>query len=417
MNLLTRPSFIQTIGQISSSNDSQHTLIYTEINHAPKIASLLQGIAAEEQLISAIQLIIYNRIKNLPNACMGKLGWNRFAVILRLPVKESLDIAEEMAQLLDSQSVDIDGVSYYPKLIIGVTPLSPEYKTTERVLAAVDEALFQARRTGNNIVKLIEHDDPILHDYYDSLSLLPVITEGLKNQSFVLFAQPIVPIVQQTKGEQKYEVLLRYKNQKGVIDLEGRFLQAAELFHISREVDFYVVHQFCRFFAQQKQSDVVYSLNISGSTIRYSPFLDVLAKEFKHFGVNPEQVCFEITETVADRDYKQAIHFMNLLKNRLGCQLSLDDIGIGSSNLVNLSKFNVDFLKIDGSFIKNFLDDPYSELVVNFVTSAAKLYGRKTIAEYVENAQQLQRLEELGVDYAQGYFTGKPEPLFDPMLD
>lgn len=417
MNLLTRPLFIQAIGQISSGNDPFHTLIYTEINHAPKIASLLQGIAAEERLIKAIQLLIYNRIKNLPNACMGKLGWNRFAVILKLPVKESLEIAEELAQLLDGQTVDIDGVSYYPKLIIGVTPLSPEYKTPERILAAVDEALFQARRTGNSIVKLIEHDDPILHNYYDSLRLLPTITEGLKNRSFVLFAQAIVPIGQQTMDGQKYEVLLRYKNEEGDIDSRSRFLHTAELFHISREVDFYVVHQFCRYFAQQQQANVVYSLNISGSTIRYSPFIDILAKEFKQFGVNPEQVCFEITETVADRDFEQAIHFMNLLKNQLGCQLSLDDIGIGSSNLANLSKFNVDFLKIDGSFIKNVLVDPYSELVVNFITSAAKLYGRKTIAEYVENAKQLEKLEKLGVDFAQGYFTGKPQPLFDPMVD
>jgi EAL domain-containing protein (putative c-di-GMP-specific phosphodiesterase class I) len=417
MDLLTRPTFIQTLGQISSSNDPHHTLIYTEINQVPKIASLLQGIAAEEQLIGAIQSVIYNRIKNLPSVSMGKLGWNRFAIILKLPVKESLEIAEDLVQLLDSQSIDIDGVSYYPKLIIGVTPLSPEYKTPERILAAVDEALFQARRTGNSLVKLIEHDDPILHDYYDSLSLLPTITEGLKNRAFVLFAQPIVPITQQGSVEKKLEVLLRYKNEEGDIDSKSRFLHTAELFHISREVDFYVVHQFCRYFAQQKPTNVVYSLNISGSTIRYNPFLDVLAKEFKKFGVNPEQVCFEITETVADRDYKQAIDFMNLLKNRLGCQLSLDDIGIGSSNLANLSKFNVDFLKIDGSFINNLLFDPYSELVVNFISSAAKLYGRKTIAEYVENAEQLEKLEKLGVDFAQGYFTGKPEPMFDPEVD
>ena len=417
MDLLTRPSFIQTIGKIASNNDPHHTLIYAEINHAPQVASLLQGIGAEERLISAIQHIIYNRIKNLPNASMGKLGWNRFAVILKLPAKESLEVAEDLAQLLDRQTIDIDDVSYYPKLIIGVTPLAPEYKTPERILAAIDEALFQARRTGNSLVKLIEHDDPILHDYYDSLRLLPTITEGLKNRSFVLFAQPIVPIIkQQVMTGQKYEVLLRYKNKQGDIDSESRFLETAELFHISREIDFYVVHEFCRFFAQQ-HPNTVYSLNISGSTIRYSPFIDILAKEFKQFGVNPEQVCFEITETVADRDFEQAIHFMNLLKNRLGCQLSLDDIGIGSSNLANLSKFNVDFMKIDGSFINNFLVEPYSELVVNFITSAAKLYDRKTIAEYVENAEQLERLEKLGVDFAQGYYTGKPQPLFDPALD
>ncbi|MDA1343233.1 MAG: EAL domain-containing protein, partial [Proteobacteria bacterium] len=190
---------------------------------------------------------------------------------------------------------------------------------------------------------------------------------------------------------------MRYKNIDGQIDSNHRFLQTAELFHVSREVNFYVGHQFCRYCAQKSNSNTLCSLNISGSTIRYSPSIDMLEKEFKCFGVNPEQVCFEITETVADRDYKQAIHFMSLLKSRLGCQLSLDDIGIGSSNLANLSKVNVDYLKIDGSFINDILFDPYSELVVKFITSAAKLYGRKTIAEYVENTQQFEKMRELSV--------------------
>ena len=415
MELLTRPSFIQAIGYLSSNHDSLYTLIYTEINQAPKVASLLQGIAAEEMLISAIQQVICERVSNLPNVRMGKLGWNRFALILKLPVDQSLEIAEDLAQLLDKQTIEIEGMSYHPKLIIGVTPLSPEYKTPERILAAVDEALFQARRTGNSIVKLIEHDDPVLHDYYESLSLLPVIREALKNRSFVLFSQPIVPTRPEVRSPPKHEVLLRFKNADGDIDAKSRILQTAELFHVSREIDYYVVHQFCRYFAQQP-TDAIYSLNISGSTIRYSPFIEILAIEFEKFGVNPEQVCFEITETVVDRDYNQAIAFMNQLKTRLGCLLSLDDIGVGSSNLVNLSKFNVDFLKIDGSFIQNFLEDPYSELVVNFVTSAARLYGRKTIAEYVENAKQFDKLAQLGVDFAQGYFTGKPEVLFDPSL-
>ncbi len=414
MHLLNRYSFIEAISDISLANDRHHTLIYTEINQAPKIASLVQGLAAEEKLITSIQWVIYNQIKDFPNACMGKLGWNRFAVILKLPIKQTLEIAEDLAKLLDSQTVDIDGVSYYPKLVIGVTPLSPEYKTPERILAAVDEALFQARRTGNSVVKLIEHDDPILHDYYDSLKLLPEITEGLKNNAFVLYAQPIVPISKRSVDVKKYEVLLRYKNGQGDIDHQSQFLKTAELFNVNREIDFYVVHQFCRYFSRQKNCDRLYSLNISGSTIRYSPFIDILLNEFKKFRVNPEQVCFEMTETVMDRDFEQAIHFINLLKSRLGCQLSIDDIGIGSSNLANLAKFNVDYMKIDGSFISNFLIEPYSELVVKFITSASKILGRKTIAEYVENVNQLEKLEQLGVDYAQGYFTGKPELLFDP---
>lgn len=417
MNLLNRTTFIQAVGQVSSKNDSNYTLIYSEINHALKVASLMQGVAAEEQLIKTVQLMIYSRIKHFRGAYMTKLGRDRFAMILKLPVKESLEVAEDLAQFLDNQSVDIEGFRYYPKLIIGITSLSSEYKTPERIMAAMDEALFQSRRAGNSIVKRIEHDDPVLNEYYDALKLLPTITDGLKQQSFILFAQPIVAIDRLGTGQQKFEVLLRCKNQQGIINDNERLFHASELFNISRELDFYVIRQFCRFLALQKPSDTSYSLNISASTIRYNPFLDVLEKEFKKYNINPEQVCFEITETVADRDYQQAIHFMNVLKNRLGCQLSLDDIGIGSSNLANLSKFNVDFLKIDGSFIKNLLIEPYCELVVKFITSAARLHGRKTIAEYVENAKQLDKLRDFGVSFAQGFHTGKPELLFDPALN
>lgn len=415
MSLLSKTSFIETIRHLAQDENSPHTLIYTEINHALQVASLLGGTAAEEQLMEAIQTLIFIKVKQLAHSWLGKLGCNRFGIIVKMSVKDSVEFAEELASMLDRQCINIAEQSYYPKLILGVTALSPEYKTPERILAAVDEALYQARRSGNSVVKLIGHDDPVLHEYYDSLKLLPVLREGLLNESFVLYAQPIVSITQAI-SEPKAEVLLRYKNKLGQVCSQRRFLKSAELFHISREVDLYVVHQFCRFIEQQERQDLVYSLNISGSTIRYPPFFDFVAKEFKYFGVDPGQVCFEITETVADRDYQQAIKFMHLLKDQLGCQLSLDDIGIGSSNLVNLSKFNVDYLKIDGSFINNLLDEPYSELVVGFIVSAARLYGKRTIAEYVENVQQLEKLKVLGVDFAQGFFTGMPEPLFDPSL-
>ena len=176
MNLLSRYSFIEAISHISSSLDPHHTLIYTEINQAPKVASLIQGIAAEEKLINAIQFTIYNRIKDLPNACMGKLGWE--------PVRHyfKTDGGQDSGGCrgLGKGAGRTIGRYRRRELLSEIDhrchpPLSPEYKSPERVLAAVDEALFQARRTGNSIVKLIEHDDPILHNYYDSL---PAVTRN-----------------------------------------------------------------------------------------------------------------------------------------------------------------------------------------------------------------------------------------------
>ncbi|MGR8941576.1 MAG: EAL domain-containing protein [Gammaproteobacteria bacterium] len=412
MNLLTRISFIEEVGRAAESMREHYTLLYAEINHTLQIASLTQGTAIAEELLARIQALIIGKVKSIPGVRIGKLDRNRFGILLKLPVAESLEFAEQLAYLIDQQCILVADIAYYPKLIIGVTALSPEYKTPERILAAVDEALYQAKRAGNSVVKLIEHDDPVLHEYYDLLKLLPELREGLTNHAFVLYAQPILP-VNGTDGAMKAEVLLRYKSDQGDSHTQRRLLRAAELFHISREVDLYVVQQFCRYLAEQSQ-DVMYSLNISGSTIRYPGFIEKVEQHFTYYGINPKKVCFEMTETVADHDYQHAREFMRLLKNDVGCFLSLDDIGIGSSNLSNLSKFDVDFFKIDGSFMQNILQCPYSELVVGFITAAAKLFGKETIAEYVENAEQLEKLKILGVDYAQGYYVGKPSLLFDP---
>ncbi|MGR9086283.1 MAG: EAL domain-containing protein [Gammaproteobacteria bacterium] len=414
MKLLSRLQFIEAVRHMAQDDHRSRTLLYIEINHTLQIASLLEGTETEERLLARIQSLLLGKVMKLPRTYVGQLDHNRFGILLDLPVKDGVGFAEDLAGFIDQQCITITDLSYYPKLIIGVTALSPEYKTPERMLAAVDEALYQARRAGNSVVRLIEHDDPFLHEYYDLLKLLPELREGLSNQSFMLYAQPIVPLAQSAAGAPKAEVLLRYKSGEGDGNSQSRFLQAAELFYISREVDLYVVHHFARYIYQQQCQDVMYSLNISGSTIRYPGFFDLVAEDFKKYGVHPERVCFEITERVADQDYRQAINFMNLLKNRLGCQLSLDDIGIGSSNLSNLSKFDVDYFKIDGSFIHNLIDDPYSRLVVSFITDAARLFNKETIAEFVENAEQLDNLKNQGVDYAQGYFTGKPELLFDP---
>ncbi|MGR9053523.1 MAG: EAL domain-containing protein, partial [Gammaproteobacteria bacterium] len=126
---------------------------------------------------------------------------------------------------------------------------------------------------------------------------------------------------------------------------------------------------------------------------------------------------FEIPETVADGDYSSALNFMHALKNRLGCRLSLDDIGIGSSNLANLAKYDVDYFKIDGTFAADVLTNPYYELVIKFITIAAEMFGKKTVAEHIENLRQIEKITALGVDFSQGYFTGKPQLLFDPNLD
>ena len=411
--MLSRSAFITAIKQTCEGHWDNSALIFVEINHVTEVISLMQGIEAEERLTQAVEQFVLTTIAEYPESIVGKLESNRFGILLKLPVSDSIEIAGKMASDIDQQTITIDQIDYYPKLIIGVTPLTPEYTAPELAFAAADEALYQARRAGDSIVELVEPDSPALLQYQKFLKLLPLLRKGLINKSFVLYAQPIVAINNQQSVE-KAEVLLRYQDEQVAIHLPEKFLSTAGLFHISREIDLYVVHHFCRFMQQTGDKDRQYAINISGNTVRYSQFYNFVEREFKRFGVNPKQVCFEMTENVADKDTSSATALIAMLKNQLGCKVALDDIGIGSSNLSNLPKFDVDYMKIDGSYISDMMNVPYAELVVRFITSAAKQFGRQTIAEYVENQQQLEKLKEIGVDYAQGYLLGRPEKLFDP---
>lgn len=404
--------FIDNLNRCALENDRVRTLAFIEINNAVQVARLLRGSEAETHLIASVEQQIISHL--LPYDCeiAAKIQRNQFAVVLNHETKEALSILEALAEKMDRSKIDIADKTFYPKVMAGLTPLTPEYRSAELAFSAADEALYQARRMGNSIVKLLLPDDDKLHRYMASLRLLPILRQGLLKKSFVFYAQPILPIASQN-SMQKAEILLRYKTEDGCILPPSDYLYTAALFNVSREVDLYVLEHCCRFL-KKNYSNTVYSLNISGATVRYPPFFDKVKQCIQFYGIDPRRICFEITENVADQDYPQASLLMFKLKNELGCQLSLDDIGIGSSNLANLPKYDVDYMKIDGSFVQTLLNQPYSEQVVRFIDAAAKLHDKHSIAEYVEHPLQLQKLEEIGVDYAQGYLTGKPEMLFDP---
>ncbi|MGR9116404.1 MAG: EAL domain-containing protein [Gammaproteobacteria bacterium] len=412
---LSRNCFIDNLKRYCLENNRIRVLAFIEINNAVQVVRLIDSSEAEIQLINAVERLIVSNLSGCDCDSIAKVEYNQFGIVLNHPAKEALEILEALSENLDKQEISIGAHTYYPKVMIGITPLTPEYRNAELAVSAVDEALYQARRMGNSIVKLLRPDDEKLHRYMASLRLLPVLREGLLKKAFVFFAQPIVPIQRQNTVP-KSEILLRYKAADGCILPPGDYLRTAALFNVSREVDLYVLEHCCRFLREQP-SDACYSINISGATVRYPSFFDRVKHCIHYHGVDPQQVCFEITENVADLDYDQASLLMFRLKNELGCKLSLDDIGIGSSNLANLPKYDVDYLKIDGSFVQTLLNQSYSELVVRFIDAAAKLHQKHSIAEYVEQPLQLQKLQSIGVDYAQGHLTGRPEMLFDPSLD
>jgi|GEM_PF-735810 len=417
--LLSRKELIDKMQLLCEQKLQPSSLVFIEINNAIQVARILQGFWAEQQLIKVVEQIIIEHVAGHKCLHITKINHHLFALVFVKPMSAVVEIVESLAGKIDQTELEIidsgnktDTKVYYPKLNIGVTPLTPYYKQPESAVTAVEEALYQARNVGNSIVRVVQPGNQKFQRYFDRLQLLPVLRAGLVENSFILYAQPIAPIDPQ-QDIKKAEVLLRYRDKEGRVELPDNFLQSAALFYVSREIDLYVVENYCRFM-QKQSTDIVYSLNISGSTVRYPQFFDFVKRQFKKFAIDPQQVCFEITENVANKDFEQASQLMFRLKNELGCLLSLDDIGIGSSNLANLPKFHVDYLKIDGYFVQHLLNEPYSEQVIRFITASAKLLNKKTIAEFVEHEEQRKKLHELGVDFIQGYLSGRPELLFDP---
>ena len=411
---LNKRDFLEHLMQLCTLNEKTRCLVLIEINNSTHVASFLQGFEAEQEVANQVEQLILTHISRHQKVVLGKLGNNQFGLVLPNTIEETERIATDLADAIDQSYIQIQEQRYYPKLYLGISPLTPEYTEFQFAFAAAREALHQASITGGSTVKILTPNAPKLIQYRNSLTLLPIIRrEGLLNKHFVLFAQPIVPL-NPDSTEKKCEILLRYKDADGNFNAPYPYLLAANMFHVTRDIDVYVITQFCHFMQTNTDTETVYSINISGNTVRYAQFLQVISTLFQQYNIDTRRVCFEITEDIASQDIDDAQILMHALKQQLGCQLSLDDIGIGSSNFETLPKFDVDYMKIDGSYIQDLLTNPYSEMVVAFISQAAKLEGKKTVAEYVECPEQLDKLTAMGIDYGQGYLLGKPKLLFDP---
>ena len=238
------------------------------------------------------------------------------------------------------------------------------------------------------------------------------IQQGIVQNRFLLYGQPIVPISGTEEGLH-FETLVRYRDVKNHIIPPGAFLPAAERYNIAAALDRWVISALFEWMATTSgflDKLSICSINLSGVSLSDETMLDYISEQFSKWRVPNEKICFEITETAAIASLTNATHFIKKLKEQ-GCYFSLDDFGSGLSSFAYLKNLPVDFLKIDGLFVKDILDDKVDLSMVRSINEVGHVMDKKTIAEFVENEQIFNLLKELGVDYAQGYGVGKPVPL------
>ncbi|MGD8885617.1 MAG: EAL domain-containing protein, partial [Gammaproteobacteria bacterium] len=296
---------------------------------------------------------------------------------------------------------------------VGVVSINNESGGVTEILSAADSACFAAKDLGRNRIHVYEPDDHVLSKRRGEMQWLPRIRDALENDRFQLYFQKFIPI-QKSSGSLNIELLIRMLGDDGEIIPPMAFLPAAERYDLMPAIDRWVINYAFSHLQQYQRHDPrgesLWAINISGQSLSDESFLHYVQEKTSEFGINPKLVCFEITETVAVSNLSDATHLITALKED-GFYFALDDFGSGLSSFNYLKHLPVDFLKIDGSFVKDMLEDPIDYAMVESINQIGHILGLKTIAEFVEDNETLQKLKLLNVDYAQGSIIHQPQLL------
>ncbi|HLF10432.1 MAG TPA: EAL domain-containing protein, partial [Gammaproteobacteria bacterium] len=340
----------------------------------------------------------------------ARLGSDDFGLLLEnCPLEAAREIAETIRLSINALSFSFQDQPIAITASIGVACLNKESESAAAVLQAAELASALAHEKGRNSIHVYQDGATSLVERTEQMRWVGRIHSALRKDRFRLFGQ----LIQSLDGseESHVEILLRLIDDDGRVQSPGTFLPAAERYFLMPSIDRWVIsHALAMLAETATEAAPLCAINLSGQSMSDDYFIDFILGEFDKSGVPCERICFEITETAAIRSMETAKQFIVRLKER-GCQFSLDDFGTGLSSFSYLKALPVDFVKIDGSFVKGIIDDPVSESMVLAITQVGHAMGLKIIAEYVENTPIQRRLKKLGVDYGQGYAIEHPIPL------
>lgn len=382
-----------------------------------KIVNDTCGHAAGDGMLRAISTHL-SRIFRAGDT-FGRLGGDEFGALLRgYDRAQAMTLADKLLHSANTFCYQWEAQQFKTSLSIGLLVLDEPGITVESAMHLTDIACFVAKERGRDRVQEADLNDSDLATHANEASWARRLKHALEHDLFCLYAQPIRDLHtgdQQAGGLNKVELLLRMIDpQGGPVITPDKFIPAAERYGLMTTIDRWVVRTALRALSctPAKQYSE-YAINLSGASVGDARFLHYVVEQIRENGIAAHLLCFEITETAAISNLLSAVHFMNEL-SILGCHFALDDFGAGMSSFGYLKHLPVDYLKIDGAFVKNLPQDTVSQEMVIAINDIGHSLGCQTIAEYVENADILKLLKKYGVDYAQGYFIGRPTPWAEP---
>jgi len=417
----------------------EHVMLYLDLDRF-KIVNDTAGHVAGDELLRQVSQLFKSNIRKTD--ILARIGGDEFAVLLyNCPPEQGLDVAKLLLQSIQKFRFGWQDKTFSIGVSIGLVAINPKTASTSAVLSAADLACYAAKNKGRNRVQVYRSGDRDLIKQHGETQWVVQINQALEENRLRLYSQPIVHLLNPSATGIHCEILLRLQLANGQLVSPMAFIPAAERYNLMHAIDRWVIRTLfsnlskiftanllvqnpgedsdkivtlptcCPLSNSQSSFDKypsLYSINLSGDSINEEKFIDFIQEQFSLYQIPPEIICFEITETVAIANLSKAASLIGKLKE-LGCQFALDDFGSGMSSFAYLKNLPVDYIKIDGNFIKNVAENPIDIVMVEAITKIAHVMGIKTIAEYVESQAVMDKLKELGVDYAQGYFLGKPQ--------
>ncbi|QXI30201.1 EAL domain-containing protein [Pseudomonas vanderleydeniana] len=390
---------------------TRHVLMFLDLDQF-KLVNDTCGHAAGDELLRHICALLQSGLRE--GDTLARLGGDEFGILLEnCPPDAAEKIAENLRQTVQNLHFVWKGRPFVTTVSIGLVHLHQMPATLEASLRAADMACYMAKEKGRNRIQVYHADDSELSLRFGEMAWVQRLHMALEENRFCLYSQEISPLGQTDQAHGHVEILLRLHDEAGRMILPDSFIPAAERYGLVSQLDRWVVQNVFKVVAEcsalgRPEPMAMCAINLSGATIGDEGFLEFLHEQFALHGISPKLICFEITETSAISNLGSAIRFINELKG-LGCHFSLDDFCAGMSSFAYLKHLPVDFLKIDGSFVKDMLDDPINRAMVEVINHIGHVMGKRTIAEFVETPQIEQALLEIGVDYAQGYLIERPQ--------
>lgn len=410
--LMNRRAFETTLATLLDANDGcDHVLCYIDLDQF-KIVNDTCGHLAGDELLRQVAHKMKSHVRG--SDTVARLGGDEFAILLpNCPLSNASRITEALRKEIESYRFAWQSHTFSIGTSIGIVPIvSGAPMSLNQALQAADIACYAAKESGRNRVHCYESSDSTLMERHGELQWVQRLQRGLDADAFRLFAQPIVAVSANTPAY--HEILLRLE-ENGQIISPGSFLPAAERYHLMPKIDRWVVKNTLAWLSdyyRQAAPDALscWGINLSGASLSDPAFCEDLIKQVTKADLPSGSLCFEVTESAAIAQLSRVSELIIQLK-ALGCYFALDDFGTGLSSFSYLKQLPVDFLKIDGHFIRHIHQDPIDRAMVEAIHSVGKTLNIATIAEFVETQATLDVLVELNIDYAQGYLWGKPQPL------